>query len=166
MSCGGSDQSELIVPRGATISVSLLQPLDSVANNPGDRFQALVSSPLQREGTTYVPLDADAEGIVEEARITVEVDPRARISLRLTGIRIPSGELVALRTLPVIRESGFAYHSQDIEITTGLDVDLEHLLGRSPAEDPETSPSSMRVEIPAGSLLVFTLEEDVSIPAP
>jgi len=166
MACGAPASPGLTIPRGATISVRLYESLDSETSKPGDQFRALLSTPLQQNDTTYVPLDAEAEGVVEESEITVETDPRARISLRLTGLQAPNGEMIQLRTVPVVRESAFTYQSEDIEVTTGLDVDLGRLLGQNSSDQSQNVQSVLNVRIPANSPLVFTLQEDVTFPPP
>jgi len=140
--------------------------LDTESSKAGDPFRASLSRPFQEGLVTYVPLDSEAAGVIEQSGTTVETDSRARMSLRLTGLRLPNGEVIGLATVPVVREGDFEYRAESIEITTGLDVDLDRLLGRGPTEQPDPEHSELRVEIPSGSPLVFTLAEDLLIPAP
>jgi len=154
------------VPRGATIAVRLDETLDSETTQAGDRFRASLSSPFQEGLTTYAPLESEVEGVVEESLVTQETDPRARLSLRLTSLRLPNRSDIALDTVPMVRESGFDYQDETISVTTGLDVNLDYLLGRTSEPKPALSPDTKRVVIPQDSPLVFTLQQDVSLPAP
>jgi len=166
LSCGGAGTTDLTIPRGANLSVKITETLDTETSKPGDVFHAVISTPLQQGLTTYVPLDAETEGVVEESGITTGTDPRARLTLRLTGLRLPNGGLLDLDTVPLVRESGFDFRIEDIDVTTGLDVDLNRLLGRTPEGAAIEQENDPRAEIPRDSPLVFTLREDIFIPAP
>jgi outer membrane biosynthesis protein TonB len=52
------------VPAGTTLSVRMLDTLDSESNNSGDTFRATLNSPVTVNGQTVIPIDADVYGRV------------------------------------------------------------------------------------------------------
>jgi hypothetical protein len=52
------------VPAGTTLSVRMLDTLDSESNNTGDTFRATLNSPVVVNGKTVIPADADLYGRV------------------------------------------------------------------------------------------------------
>ena len=162
--CGGSGSSGYTVPRGATLSVRTVDTVASDLNRAGSAFRAAIDVPVREGLVTYIPLQAAVEGVVEQSAILNEDPPKARLTLRLTKLSLPGGAVLPLETRPLVYESKSEVQVEQVTITTGLDVDLDRLLGRTPAG--RTRQPGPRVEIPRNSPLVFTLNEDLLIPAP
>lgn len=56
--------SKITVPDGTVLSIRMLDTLDSETSNSGDAFRATLNSPVQVDGRTVIPADADVFGTV------------------------------------------------------------------------------------------------------
>lgn len=165
--CGGENASRYTVPRGATISIAIGESIATDSHKAGDTFSGELISPLREGIVTYVPLESTAEGVVDFSGIVNENPPRARLTLRLTALHAPNGEVIPLETVPVVRESIPELRSDEVTITTGLDVDLSRLLGAELSSEARSSVGGdPRIEIARDSPLVFTLQREISLPVP
>lgn len=165
--CGGESTSRYILPRGATLSIALGESVTTDSHKAGDSFTGELISPLTQGIVTYVPIESAAEGVVDFAGILSEDPPRARLTLRLTALHAPNGEVIPLDTVPVVRESVPELRSDDVTITSGLDVDLARLIGAEvSSEVPSRTDDDPRAEIARDSPLTFTLQREISLPIP
>ena len=74
------------IPEGSSLSVRLVDPIDSDRSKPGDIFGASLESPLEAEGRVVVPKDADVEGKVQELKSAGHFAGRSQIVLVLTKL--------------------------------------------------------------------------------
>ena len=167
--CGGEEGStDLIVPRGATLSIQTAERIATNTHSAGDRFEGEINVPLRRGTTIFVPLLARVEGSVDSVR--VDQEGRNRIALRIHRLHVPSGQAIELKTVPLVRQSKAELETQDVTVKTGLDVDIDILLGNISESERRRKRAEadalVELAIPRDSHLVFTLEEDIRIPAP
>ena len=124
--------------------------------------------PLQREPIIFVPLRAGVEGVVDS--VNVDRAERSRISLRLEKLHLPNGQIIKLSTVPLVHQSKVELRTEAVTVRTGLDVDIDRLLGdqaESAAESNRANADAgIHITIPRDSHLVFTLEDDITVPAP
>jgi hypothetical protein len=74
------------VPAGTTLSVRLIDSLDSGRNKPGDTFRATLNSPIRMNGDVLVPAGADVEGRVLDATNAGRYTGKAEMKLALTKL--------------------------------------------------------------------------------
>lgn len=74
------------LPEGTSLSVRLIDSIDSDKNKPGDSFHASLDSPLSAEGRVVVPKDADVEGKVQELKSAGHFAGRSGVVLLLTKL--------------------------------------------------------------------------------
>jgi BON domain len=74
------------IPEGTSLSIRLIDSIDSDKNKPGDTFRATLDSPLSAEGRVVVPKNADVEGKVQELKSAGHFAGRSGIVLLLTKL--------------------------------------------------------------------------------
>jgi hypothetical protein len=78
----------ITVPAGTTISVRMIDGVDSEKNQIGDRFQASLQEPLEVDGVVVAPRGADVYGRLSEAKEAGRLAGRSQLKLELTDIVI------------------------------------------------------------------------------
>jgi hypothetical protein len=74
------------VPADTTLSVRLVDPLDSGRNRPGDTFRASLDSPVYVDDQVAIPSGADIMGRVVDVKDAAHFAGRASLSVELTSI--------------------------------------------------------------------------------
>jgi hypothetical protein len=85
------------VPEGTSVSVRLVDPIDSERNKVGDTFRATVSQPVMIGDEVVIPADADVEGQIVTAASAGHFTGQSALALTLTRLRV-NGKTYALRT--------------------------------------------------------------------
>src|SRR5882762_1074587 len=80
------------VPDETVIHVRLNQAVASDENRPGDHFTATVSQPVVLADKTVVPVGAEVEGRIVDARHSGRLKGRARLNLALESINVNGTE--------------------------------------------------------------------------
>lgn len=76
------------IPEGTTLSIRLIDGLDSDHNQAGDTFRATLDAPIMQGDRVVVPRDADVEGQVVSAKGGAHFAGRSNLSLALTRLVI------------------------------------------------------------------------------
>ena len=92
-----SQSSSIIVPAGTTISIRMIDSVDSATNQVGDQFHASLESDLMVNNLVIAPKGADVYGKLEEVQSAGSIKGRSQLQLGLTGIRI-NGAIVPITT--------------------------------------------------------------------
>ena len=93
-----TSQSSLItVPAGTTISIRMIDSVDSATNQVGDQFQASLESDLVVNNVVLAPKGADVYGKLEQVQSAGSIKGQSQLQLGLTGIRI-NGAIVPITT--------------------------------------------------------------------
>ena len=74
------------IPAGKTITVRLIDPLDSTKNKEGDTFRATLQSSIRVDGEVAVPAGADVEGHVVDVANAGRFKGHAELKLALTKL--------------------------------------------------------------------------------
>jgi BON domain len=85
------------IPAGTTLSVRLIDSLDSSRNQVGDTFRATLYAPLRRDGEVVVPAGTDVEGRVVEVANAGRFSGHSELKLALTRLNL-HGHVYALNT--------------------------------------------------------------------
>jgi hypothetical protein len=84
------------VPAGTSFEVEFTKGLASNTSSVGQTFRARLLSDLRLEGTTAIPAGAEILGVVTEAVAARRIGGKAKLSLKITDLVLPSGS-----TLPI-----------------------------------------------------------------
>jgi hypothetical protein len=74
------------IPEGTSLSVRLIDSIDSDRNKAGDKFRASLESPILAGGRVVVPKDADVDGEVRELKSAGHFTGRSELALVLTNL--------------------------------------------------------------------------------
>jgi hypothetical protein len=88
---------EVTIPSGTTLSIRLVDPLDSDKNQTGDRFRATLDSPIRVGDTVAIPAGADVSGRVTDAKSAAHFKGSSSLALELTQVTV-NGKTYDLRT--------------------------------------------------------------------
>jgi len=91
------------VPAGATMSVRLIDAIDSERNQIDDTFRGTLSAPLMVGDEVVIPSDADVEGRVVDVKSAGHFSGQSAIALELTRLTV-NGKNYALRTNQYARQ--------------------------------------------------------------
>ena len=167
------------IPAGTRISVRTMDAIDSSYNSVGDRFQASLEEPLRLDGNVVIAEDALVYGRLTQSKESGTFTGRSQLRLELTGI-VVNGKLVPVVTgeYEVTGKSrgastakrtvggaalgaiigGVADGGQGAAVGAGI--------GAGAGAGSEIITGGDQVKVPSETRLVFTLEQDVSIPTP
>jgi hypothetical protein len=87
----------LEIPSGTALSVRLRSSISSASAQPGDRFPAVLNSPLRVHGQTVAPSGSEVVGKVVAAEHSGRLEHPGLLSLELDSIQV-AGRSVAIRT--------------------------------------------------------------------
>jgi hypothetical protein len=92
-----SQSSSIIVPAGTTISIRMIDSVDSATNQVGDQFHASLESDLMVNNLVIAPKGSDVYGKLEQVQSAGSIKGQSQLQLGLTGIRI-NGAIVPIAT--------------------------------------------------------------------
>jgi len=95
----------VVAPAGSVLRVRLDQTLDTERSRPGDRFSAVLDSPLMADGKEVLPKGTIVQGHVLSAHASGRLKGRAELALTLDSCEF-SGSEVPVSTTTVVRVSG------------------------------------------------------------
>ena len=167
------------VPAGTRISVRTIDGIDSTKNQAGDRFQASLQEPLVVDGNVIVAKGADVYGRLAQSKTSGTFAGKSQLRLELTGI-VVNGQTVPLVT-GEYELSGKSRGASTAKRTVGgaavgsvigaiagggKGAAIGAGVGGGAGAGSEVITKGDQVKIPSETLLDFTLQQDVSIPAP
>ncbi len=76
------------IPDGTTLSIRMIDPIDSDRNQIGDRFHATLDTPIMIDDQVVLPAGADVEGRVAELKTSGHFTGQSQIALELTSIGV------------------------------------------------------------------------------
>jgi hypothetical protein len=175
----GMKTSEYVtIPAGTRISVRTIDGIDSTKNHVGDRFQASLEEPLMIGGNVVVAKGADVYGRLAESKESGTLTGRSQLRLELTGI------VVNGQTVPVVtgeyeltgksrgastakRTVGGAAVGSIIGALAGggKGAAIGAGVGGGVGAGSEVITKGDQVRVPSETLLDFTLQQELSIPA-
>lgn len=85
------------IPEGTSLSIRLVDSIDSNRSKAGDSFGATLESPLMADGQVIVPKDAEIEGRIEELKSAGHFAGKSEIVLVLTKLSF-SGKSYEIQT--------------------------------------------------------------------
>jgi hypothetical protein len=91
------------IPDGTTLSIRMIDPVDSDRNQIGDRFRATLDTPITINDQVIVPTGADIEGRVAELKTSGHFTGQSQIALELTSVSV-NGRRYSITTDQFSRE--------------------------------------------------------------
>ena len=91
------------VPAGTSISVRMVDSVDSATAQAGDTFRATLNAPIELDGNIGVPADADVVGRVVEVQSRGRFKGEGLLTIELTRLRY-NGQSYAITTAPWTKE--------------------------------------------------------------
>jgi hypothetical protein len=175
---GTKTQVFVTIPAATRISVRTIDGIDSTKNHVGDRFQATLEEPLMVDESVVVPKGADVYGRLAESEKSGTFTGRSQLLLELTGI-VVNGQTVPLVTgeyeltgksrgaSTAKRTVGGAVVGSIIGAIAGggKGAAIGAGVGAGAGAGSEIITKGDQVKVPSETLLDFTLQQDVSIPA-
>lgn len=76
------------IDSGTTLSIRMIDPIDSDRNQIGDRFHATLDTPISVSDQVVLPAGADIEGRVAELRTAGHFTGQSQIALELTTLSV------------------------------------------------------------------------------
>ena len=173
-----TSSSPVSIPAGTRISIRTIDAIDSTKNRVGYRFQASLEQALVVDGKTVVPKGADVYGRLDESKTTGTFTGRSELKLQLTEI-VVSGQPLPLVT-GEYEISGKSKGESTAKRTAGAGAiggiigaiagggkgaAIGAATGAGLGAGSEIITKGDQVKIPSETLLDFTLQQSVTIPA-
>ena len=164
------------IPEGTTISVRLIDSLDSQHNKPGDSFRASLDAPIVVGGRVVVPRDADVDGEVVGAKGAGHFTGSSDLSVALTRLVVGS-KSYALETDPYTQQ-GAGRGKRTAEVVGGgaglgaLIGGLTHggkgaaigaAIGAGAGTGVQAATHGQQVKLPSETVLQFRLKAPVTL---
>ncbi len=176
LSVAGGRAAAGTIPAGATITVRLVDSIDSRNNYVGETFRATVDTPLMVDGQTVVPRGAEAIGRLTVVEHSGRIRGRSMIAMELTALNY-DGKSVSIQT-GAYQEAGDSRGKQTAKLGGGGAV-IGTLIGAiaggaagsligagvgaAGGAIVQTVRGSQTIKLPAESLLVFTLQSPIPL---
>jgi BON domain-containing protein len=87
----------ITIPAGETVTVQMIDPIDSTKNHPGDEFAATLASPLAVGDKVVVPKGANARVRLVQSSSAGHMEGRSELDVQLIALEI-NGQSVAVDT--------------------------------------------------------------------
>jgi hypothetical protein len=166
------------IPAGTRITVRTIDAIDSTQNQVGDRFQASLEEPLRVDGSEIVSRDVGVYGRLVQSKESGTFTGRSQLRLELTAFMV-NGQTVPIVTgdyeltgksrgaSTAKRTVGGAAVGSIIGALArgGKGAAIGAGVGAGAGAGSEIITKGDQVKVPSETLIEFTLEQDVSIPA-
>ena len=90
---GDRDRAPITIPAGGSVSVRMIDGIDTAHNRQGERFHASLAAPITVGDHVIVPIGAPATVLLAEAREAGRVKGQSELELRLISITYHGAEV-------------------------------------------------------------------------
>jgi len=162
----------LTVPAGMTITVRMLDGVDSSVNYSGETFRATVEEPLMVDGKTLVPKGAEAIGRLVTVERAGRFQGRPALTMELTALNF-EGQSVAIQTSShqetgqsqtkrtMILAGGGAVLGTVISVIAGGGILLGSNVGGAAGTAIQAVRGGKDLRVPPEALMTFTLQSPI-----
>lgn len=162
----------LTVPAGATVTVRMLDSIDTGANYAGETFRATLDSPLLVDGQTVIPKGSEAIGRLVSVERSRRIQGRPMLILELTALNF-EGKSVAIQTgtyqemgpsqtkRTAILAGGGAALGTILSVVAGGGFLLGSNVGAAAGTAVQAARGGKQLRIPGESLITFTLQSPI-----
>jgi hypothetical protein len=116
----GDRTREVTVPAGTTVMLRWSETISTAANTEGDAFRTTVDEDVRIGEDIAIPSGSVVVGRVTEAHQPQKVGGRARLSVELTSVELPSGKSAPIEA--VFAASGKSQNLKDAGIIAGSTI--------------------------------------------
>lgn len=109
---------EVTIPEGTTVSIRLIDPIDSERNQTGDHFRATMDSAILVGDRVAIPAGADVYGRVTNAKNAAHFSGRSELALELTRVSV-NGKSYELHTDQYSRQGAARGKNTAAKVGTG-----------------------------------------------
>lgn len=169
-------QSTLEIPEGTTLTIRMIDPVDSEVNKLQETFRASIDEPVVLGGETVIPRGADVIVKLVDDKQSGKISGRTELTLDLVSVQV-RGKMVDVNTQDVTRasESRGARSGKVIGGTAALGAIIGAIAGggkgaaigavtgAGAGTAVEVLTKGQRVRIPSETRLTFTLQNPVRI---
>jgi hypothetical protein len=167
------------IPSGTSLLIRMIDSVDSATNSVSDPFHASLESDLVVGDAVVAPKGTDVYGMLARAKEAGKISGSSELTLELTGIRI-NNNIVPIDSTTydvagkgrggqsAARIGGGAVAGAVIGgiIGGGKGAAIGATLGAGGGAAVQVMTHGEQVRIPSETLLEFTTEHDVAVPAP
>jgi len=164
------------IPVGTTITVRMIDAVDSEQTRLGQTFRASIDEPVMVNGQTVIPRGADAIAKLVEDRQSGKIEGRTVLTLALQQVMV-NGRMVDITTGDVTQASGSrgARSAKVVGGTAALGAIVGALAGggkgaaigagsgAAVGTGVELATKGQRVKIPSETRLTFTLQQPAQL---
>ncbi len=167
---------KVTIEQGTTMSVRLIDSIDSEKNQPGDTFHASLNVPLSAEGSEAIPAGADVAGHVVEVKSAGKFAGQSLVVLQLDSISA-NGRTYNLET-DQFRKEGKARGKNTAEKVGGGAIvggiigalagggkgaAIGTAAGAGVGGGAQAASKSQQIKLPSETVLTFTLQAPVTV---
>jgi hypothetical protein len=168
---------ELTVPAGATVTVRMIDSIDSSKNSEGQTFRASLSEPLMSGTRVVIPAGADATVLLTEARGAGRIKGSSSLEVRLASVE-DHGQPYKVDT-SAVQEAGKGGRGKSTAVRTGIGAAAGAVIGAIAGGGKGAAIGSaagggaglgynlfthgQQVKIPSETVLTFTLQTPLTV---
>src|SRR5262245_53581272 len=95
-----SQEGSTFIPAGTSLSVRMVDELDTAKAQPGDSFRASLDKPVVVDGRTVASKNAPVHGKVIDVVSSGRLKRPASLTLKLTEVTLSNGRITSVETAP------------------------------------------------------------------
>ena len=172
VAAAATSAAPLTVPAGMTVSVRMLDSIDSGTNYAGETFRATLDNPLLVDGQTVIPKGAEAIGRLVSVERSGRIQGRPVLTLELTALNF-DGKSVPIQTSTyqemgpsqtrrtAILAGGGAVLGTIVSVVAGGGFLLGSNVGAAAGTAVQAARGGKQLRIPGESLVTFTLQSPI-----
>lgn len=166
----------ITIPDGTTLSIRMIDGIDSQKNQPGDTFRATLDSPLMSGDQVVIPSGADVQGRVVEDKSAGHFTGSSQIALELTKLMV-NGREYPLHTNQYTRQGASRGKNTAAKVGGGAAVGavigaiagggkgaaIGSVIGAGAGTGVQAATHGQQIRIDPESLLSFQLQSPVTV---
>ncbi len=170
--------AEVTIPDGTTLSVRLIDPIDSERNQTGDHFRASLDSPVTVGDGVVIPAGADVYGTVTNAKSAAHFSGRSELALELTRINL-NGKSYEIHTDQFSRQGAARGKNTAAKVGGGAALGaiigaiagggkgaaIGGAIGAGAGTGAQAVTHGEQIKLTSEQVLAFHLESPVTVPA-
>jgi hypothetical protein len=171
---------QVTIEQGTTISIRLIDSIDTAKNQIGDTFHASLNTPLSAEGSTAIPAGTDISGHIVDLQNATQFAGQSLVVLQLDSIN-PNGKSYSLQTDQYRKEGSSRSKSTAEKVGGGAILGgiigavagggrgaiIGTAAGAGVGGAAQAGGKSQQIKLPSETVLTFTLQAPLTVaPAP
>jgi hypothetical protein len=165
------------IPSGTTISIRLIEPIDTEKSQTGSTFRASLNSPLLAEsGATVIPAGSEVTGRIAEAKSAGRFAGSSQLALELTQLQV-NGKSYALHTSQYTKQGNSRGKATAAKIGGGAALGaligglagggkgaaIGATVGAGAGTGVSAATKGQQIVLPAETALNFQLQDSISV---